>query len=318
MSFSSIERTPREAPAERSLREGRLKLEFRSDPDGRTHVADQHAGYPFHLGRALYLDGDAPGMATVYIQSTAGGLFAGDRQRIDITARTGARAHVTTQAATIVHRTAPDRAGQFVALSAAAGAYLEYMPDATILFPGATLSSTLDVTIDDDATVTIGESYIGHDPDGEDTPFEALESTLRIVDWAGRLLALDRYAVTGVEIAARRIGVTGGHGAHGTFAVIDRGARRGAFGGCLERRPRRAGRNRLRRRLDACQRLRRLGPDHRQRRRRVERRHARAVERRAPRADRTSSRTAAQVNLLTITPGKEDDGCCCPRPRWNG
>jgi urease accessory protein len=233
MSFSSIERAPREAPAERSLREGRLKLEFRSDPDGRTHVADQHAGYPFHLGRALYLDGDAPGMATVYIQSTAGGLFAGDRQRIDITARTGARAHVTTQAATIVHRTAPDHARQSVALTAAADAFLEYMPDATILFPGATLNSALDVTVDDGATVVIGESYIGHDPDGNGTPFEALESTLRIVDRAGRLLALDRYAVTGVEIAARRIGVTGGHGAHGTIAVIDRGRDAGSLAEAL-------------------------------------------------------------------------------------
>ena len=225
---------------EPDLGDGRLRLAFRAGPDGRSFVARQYAGYPFHLGRAFYLDAQPPGMATVYIQSSSGGIFAGDRLDAEITADADAQAHITTQAPTIVHRTAPGRARQHVAIAAARGALVEYMPDPAILFPGASLASTIDVTVADDAAVVLRDSFLGHDPDGGGATFGALESTVRVSEPAGRLLALDRYAVTGAAFARRRLGVTGCHGVHGSFAVIDRRpgaehlaeALRDALGGC--------------------------------------------------------------------------------------
>lgn len=203
---------------------GRLRLGFRTGPDGDTYVAEQYAAYPFHLGRVHYLDTAPAGMATVYLQSSAGGIYAGDRLAMDITAAPGARAHVTTQAPTIIHRTVPNGARQHVAVTAADGAFLEYMPDTAILFPGASLSSTVDVTVGQGATVIVQDAFLGHDPKGADAAFDMLESTVRISDPDGRLLALDRYRVTGAALAQRKIGITGDHPVHGTMMVVHRGA----------------------------------------------------------------------------------------------
>ena len=78
---------------------------------GRTVLARQRVPYPFHATRTFYLDQARPDLATLYLQSAAGGLYRGDRVALSITADPHSAAHVTTQAATIVHRTAsfPDR-----------------------------------------------------------------------------------------------------------------------------------------------------------------------------------------------------------------
>jgi len=221
MSFSSADHAlAPDQPAESA----RLQLGFRPGPDGDTYVAEQYAAYPFHLGRVHYLDTEPAGMATVYLQSSAGGIYAGDRLAMEITAEPGARAHVTTQAPTIIHRTVPDGARQQVAVTAAAGAFLEYLPDTAILFPGASLSSTVDVTVGQGATVIVQDAFLGHDPKGAGATFDLLESTVRISDPGGRLLALDRYQVTGAVLAQGRIGITGDHPVHGTIMVIHPGA----------------------------------------------------------------------------------------------
>ena len=207
------------APAAQADETGRLDLVFRRDPDGRSYLARQYAGYPFHVCRALYADTELPGMATLYTQSSAGGLFDGDRLAIDVTVEAGAEVHLTTQASTIVHR---GTAAQDVRLEVGAGALFEYMPDPAILFPDATLNARLDIVLDDSARLILGDAFIAHDPDGTGRRFGVLDNRTRITDAAATLRVLDRFRVTGDAWAEGAIGGLGNHAAQGTVMVLAR------------------------------------------------------------------------------------------------
>ena len=69
----------------------RLELAFEAAPDGRTYIASQYADYPFHVCRPHYLDPELPGMASLYLQSCAGGLFENDNLVSRVTVRQDAR-----------------------------------------------------------------------------------------------------------------------------------------------------------------------------------------------------------------------------------
>src|SRR5215470_13883408 len=81
-----------------------VDLGFSADRAGRTALRRQRVTYPFHVGRTWQVPGDPAGMATLYVQSCSGGLFQHDDLAWHIVASEGARAHVTTAAATIAHR----------------------------------------------------------------------------------------------------------------------------------------------------------------------------------------------------------------------
>ena len=82
---------------------GKLELAFAADGNGRSYLQRQYASYPFHVCRALYQDRDHPGLATLYVQSCSGGIYEDDRLDLTLTTGQGAEAHVSTQAATVVH-----------------------------------------------------------------------------------------------------------------------------------------------------------------------------------------------------------------------
>src|ERR1700720_1634767 len=70
---------------------------------GRTVLRHQHVGYPFHVTRAFQLDRKRPDLATLYLQSASGGLYAADRLALGVTAGAGPALNLTTQASTVVH-----------------------------------------------------------------------------------------------------------------------------------------------------------------------------------------------------------------------
>ena len=70
---------------------------------GRTILRRQYVGYPFHITRPFQLDRMRPDLATLYLQSTSGGLYAADRLALDLTIGAGAALNLTTQASTVVH-----------------------------------------------------------------------------------------------------------------------------------------------------------------------------------------------------------------------
>jgi urease accessory protein len=216
----------------RALESGALPhvdLRFASDGAGCTWLERQHAAYPFHVGRRLRVTGDPPGMATVYIQCCSGGIFEHDALHLNLEAGPGALAHVTTSASTVVHGMEQGEARQEVMVAAAAGAVLEYLPAPLILFPGARLRNRLRIRLDDGAAVLACDALLAHDPARGAAPdepvrwFDRIHSDLSVESSDGRLLARDRYLLSGTVLARGLPGVTGPFRCHGTIVVLQNG-----------------------------------------------------------------------------------------------
>jgi urease accessory protein len=182
---------------------------------GRTYLGRQFTPHPFHITLPYNDPADPDGMATLYLQSSSGGIYRGDDLGLQVTLVDGAQVHLTTQAATIVHD-ARGGAGarQDVRLTLGAGAWLEYCPDPAILMSGAALTNRVTADLAEDAVLIMSDAQLCHDPDGDGQPFAALDSELRISGPDGPLF-IDRFDLAGRHWQAR----TGGYPCAGVTIV---------------------------------------------------------------------------------------------------
>ncbi|WP_213875740.1 urease accessory protein UreD [Pseudomonas sp. dw_358] len=199
------------------------QVRFERAPSGASYIARQQVGYPFHLGRTLQLPDDPPGMAAVYVQSCSGGLFAGEDVHLHVQAGPDSRVHISTGAATVAHSMLEAPARQSVELLAEPGAWLEYLPMATILFPDARLHSQVNLTLHDQARVMLCDAFCLHAPPGQGGMFGRYRADLLVRDPSGRLLAGDRLALEGGDLRRRLPGVSGELEALATFMLVGRG-----------------------------------------------------------------------------------------------
>ncbi|ACB79310.1 Urease accessory protein UreD [Methylorubrum populi BJ001] len=186
---------------------------------GTTVLSRQVVPYPFHITRAFRMHPESPDLATLYLQSASGGLYAADHLTLDIAARPGARVHVTTQAGTVVHRGGPEPTRQDTRLAIAADAFLALNPDPLILFPGAHLAVSTDITAEPGARAIVTESVACHDPLGQDRPFDRLDLGLTIRTPEGRALVRERSRIDGAAFVGPDSPM-GGHRAYGTMVVL--------------------------------------------------------------------------------------------------
>ncbi|MGA4545840.1 urease accessory protein UreD [Uniformispora flossi] len=158
----------------------------------RTELVGRYQKTPLQIMRPLWIDPAEPGTAYVYLMATGGGITQADRYRIDVRCGPGARVHLTTQAATKVFRMEQDYASQLVALTAAPGAYLEYLPDPLIPFRDARFYQRTTVTAAPGSTVVLGETVTaGRLARGERHDYQVLATDLEIHRPDGTLLAVD-------------------------------------------------------------------------------------------------------------------------------
>lgn len=164
---------------------------------GRTGVVSRFVKAPMQLTRPLYIDPSDPGEAFLYIRTTGGGLAQNDRIRQVLRLEPGARATVTTQAGTPVHRMDAGMASQWVSLHVADGAVCEYLPGQTILFAGSRLLQTTDVDVAPGGTVLAAEVMLtGRLARGEVNGFDTLAQRFRVTRNSRPLLS-DTLCVTG-------------------------------------------------------------------------------------------------------------------------
>jgi urease accessory protein len=201
-----------------------LAVRFAKDSQGRTYVARQRATHPFHLCRPLYRPDDPRGLATLYLQGCAGGLFEGDRLALELRVEEGAAAHVTTAAATIAHRM-PDggHAEQTLRLAVGTAALLEYFPDPLILFSASRTRSRVVIELAEGARMIVIDSFLPHRLPDADRPFDWFESTLQIENLAGTVLSRERFRADGARFHAGGVGVTGLSGCQGGLLVLGAG-----------------------------------------------------------------------------------------------
>ena len=163
-------------------------------------------------------------LATLYSQSSSGGLYKNDNHSLELIAREGSHIHFTTQASTIVHSMPNGCARQAMHILAEQCAYAEYLPDPQILFPEASLHSSINITLADRATVVASDAFLTYDPVGGAGHPKSYTSEITIQDSIGRTLVIDRLRMTAEAFALRRPGVFGRFNAHATFLIVTRSA----------------------------------------------------------------------------------------------
>ncbi|WSL80894.1 urease accessory protein UreD [Kitasatospora sp. NBC_01266] len=170
---------------------GLLELGF-EQRGGRTELVSHYQKSPLQIMRPLYFDPGRPDLAITYLMSTGGGIVQADRLRLDLRCGADTAVHLTTQAATKVHRMDADYATQQVFLTADAGAYVEYLPEPTIPYRDSRFYQRTVITVDPSATVLAAETVLaGRLARGERNAYQVFAADLEWRRPDGRLFALD-------------------------------------------------------------------------------------------------------------------------------
>src|ERR1700733_4355606 len=109
--------------------------------------------------RVRFPSPEAEGLSAVFV-NTAGGIAGGDRFDIDIAAGEGSRLAVTTAAAEKVYRAQGPAAQLNIALKAAAGSHLAWLPQETILFDRARMLRSIDIDLAATASLLLCEIVV--------------------------------------------------------------------------------------------------------------------------------------------------------------
>lgn len=185
---------------------------------GRTVLRDQYVPYPFHITRPFHANPDRPDLATLYLQSASGGVYAGDDLSLTLAVGQGAAAHVTTQSATIVHECRDRPARLATTAVVEAGGFLALLPDPLVLFPGAEVAASLDVTLHAGARAILADAAAPFDPRGEGRRFRRFHGAIAVRDASGALLLSDRGGIDGAALTGA--GVLGSWRAWGVLLVL--------------------------------------------------------------------------------------------------
>ena len=185
---------------------------------GRTALLHQHVPYPFHITRPFHLHPASPELATLYLQSASGGLYAGDDLSLALHVGQGAAAHVTTQSATIVHACHDAPARLAVAATVEPGGFLALVPDPLVLFPAADIATVTELTVHQGARVIFSDAASLHDPQGKNRPFRRFHGAITVRDHAGNIRLSERGGIDGEALGGP--GVLGSWRAWGLLLVL--------------------------------------------------------------------------------------------------
>ena len=165
----------------------RLGFEVRGQ---QTLLAERYQRGPLAVQRPFYPEG---GTCHCYLLHPPGGLVGGDQLDIDIGVAAGAQALLTTPGATKCYRSAGPFARQTQRLRVTGT--LEWLPQETILFPGALVKLGTRVELVAGARFIGWELLaLGRPSIGE--PFDRGEATQTLEVWAdGRPLLIERLAL---------------------------------------------------------------------------------------------------------------------------
>jgi urease accessory protein len=136
-------------------------------------------------------------MAQVILANPTAGLLAGDRHVVEVSAATGARAQVTTQAATKVFSMHGGCAEQRLRLSTEHGGWLEYVSHAVIPFRSASLQQNVEITVAATATAIYADILsLGRVESSERLAFRSIALDLRVQRPNGPELYIESYRLS--------------------------------------------------------------------------------------------------------------------------
>jgi urease accessory protein len=109
--------------------------------------------------RVRFPSPEADGLSAVFV-NTAGGIAGGDRFDINVATGAGSRLTLTTAAAEKIYRAQGPAAQVNIALKAASGSHLSWLPQETILFDRARVSRRIDIDLAEDASLLLCEIVV--------------------------------------------------------------------------------------------------------------------------------------------------------------
>jgi urease accessory protein len=176
---------PRPAPAplpENAAGRALIRLKQR---DGATHLADLFHAQPLRVLFPLRETGD---IFQAAITCVAGGLVAGDRHEIGVTLEPGARGLVMGQAAEKIYRSNGPDCAINVDLRVEDGAWLEWLPQETILFDRSRLRRANRAQVSAAGRMLAGDILVfGRTAHNETLNSGLVHDSWEIRDGAGRL-----------------------------------------------------------------------------------------------------------------------------------
>ena len=120
-----------------------LELEFAKQGEKTLLVKRKQFG-PLTVQRPFYPEG---GVCHVYVLHPPGGIVGGDQLHFSIHAQENAHALITTPAAGKFYRSSGEQATQQVNINVDNHAMLEWLPQETIIYDGANVSSTVNIAL---------------------------------------------------------------------------------------------------------------------------------------------------------------------------
>ena len=157
---------------------------------GKTAIGRLKTKAPLLVQKALYPDRSLPGMAHVYLMSSAGGILQGDRMEVDIVAGSGTSSRITTQAASKIYKMENGYAAQNITISASAASYLEFLPSQIIPFKSSRFFQSVEIQLGQSSTVVYSETLAsGRIAAGERFDFDLCFLKMRVHDKGKELFA---------------------------------------------------------------------------------------------------------------------------------
>jgi len=194
------------------LKKGVLEMSFARDGD-RSVLAHLYRQVPLLAQQALYWDEHLPGLPCVYVITTSGCVLEGDRFDVSIDVGAGAMAHVTTQAATKIHRMESGSAEQIQQIDLAENAYLELLPGPVIPQRHSRFVTTTEAVVAESATLLTAELLQPgrkHHGAGELFEYDLYSSAVTVRRPDGTSLFCEKIVAEPWRQPVRQPGVMGG------------------------------------------------------------------------------------------------------------
>jgi urease accessory protein len=225
-------------PRDGSIEGWRASLALAFERRGaRSVLASRRHEGPLVVQKALHPEGE--GVCHAIVVHPPAGIAGGDVLSIDVAAREGAHALLTTPGAGKWYRSAGTWASQRVSIAADAGAIVEWLPQETIFYDGTLAQVSFEASLAEDARLVawdiacLGRTGSGEGFDGGRVRFEVR------VRRGGRLAWLERGRIEpGSRVRAAPAGLAG-EPVFGTFVLAAPAIDPAWIAACREEVPRR-------------------------------------------------------------------------------
>lgn len=200
---------------------GELRMHFERDNEGRSIVRELYRRAPIIVQQALYFDENMPLLPCVYILSAGGPVVEGDRYSHRISLGNDACAHISTGAATKVAQMQGGQAQIEQHITLGEGAYLEWLPEATIPCAEACYKSACEVEIAPSATLFYAECYTsGRRFHNERYRYRRLDLSMRITRPDGECTFAERQLIEPASLNFGGVGVMAGMDIFASIVII--------------------------------------------------------------------------------------------------